>query len=258
MNHNLLDFDMTIGRQKPVTMFQEKAPCPFCDRKHLTGIIACEDSILLLRNKYNVLKGTDQFVLIESDVCHSDMPDYSKEHMQKLIRFGIRHWQRLLHSGLYEDVLFFKNFGPLSGGTIRHPHMQLIGLPKLDSPLTVHPEEFTGPVIYERSRVQMTVSDHPHIGFWEFNLIADARSAASIDTLADYLQLSTDYITHYFHNGCHSYNIFFYHYQQKIFVKLIPHFSAPPLFIGYNIRVRPTNYPEMVQEFHKIYGCHAE
>ena len=258
MNHNLIDFDMTIGRQKPVTMFQEKTHCPFCDREHLTGIIDREDSIILLRNKYNVLKGTEQFVLIESDACHSDMPDYSKEHMQKLIRFGIRHWQEMLRSGLYEDVLFFKNFGPLSGGTIRHPHMQLIGLPKLESPLAVHPEEFAGPVIYANTQVQMTISAHPHIGFWELNLIMDACTAASLATLANYIQLGTDYLTRHFHNGCNSYNIFFYHQEQKLFVKLIPRFATPPLFIGYNIRIRPANYQDIVKEFHSIYGCSAE
>lgn len=254
MNQNLIEFDMTTGRQKPETIIHTDNDCPFCDRESLEDIIDCDGSILLLRNKYNVLKGTDQFVLIEGDACHSDMPEYTTEHMRSLIRFGIHHWRQLLACGKYEDVIFFKNFGPLSGGTIRHPHMQLIGFPKLTEKLSVQLEEFQGPVIYAQNDVTMTVSEKPHIGFWELNLIIARISSQSLDTLADYLKRGTDYLSHHFHKRCNSYNIFFYHQQEKIYVKLVPRFATPPIFVGYGIRVRPTNYKDMVEEFHKLYG----
>ena len=203
---NIIDFDTHIGQQKPNSLLRGEA-CPFCDREHLTDIIAEEDGIILLKNKYNVMVGADQFVLIEGRECQTDMPDYPKEKMHRLIAFGLHHWQKLLHCGRYEEVIFFKNFGPLSGGTIRHPHMQYIAFPALTEPLTVQPEEFSGPVIYEQGQVKMTVSEQPHIGFWEFNLIATAQDSATIDTLADYIQLGTDYLTHHFHKRCNSYNI---------------------------------------------------
>ena len=254
MNHNLLEFDMTVGRQKPETIVHTDHYCPFCDREHLENIIDRNGSLLLLCNKYNVLKGTDQFVLIEGDACHSDMPEYPTEHMRKLIHFGVHHWQRLLHCGKYEEVLFFKNFGPLSGGTIRHPHMQLIGLPHLSEAIAVHPEEFDGPVIYAKNNVTMTVSDQPRIGFWEFNLIVHEPTASAIDTLADYLQIGTDYLSHHFHKRCNSYNLFFYHREKNIYVKLMPRFATPPVFVGFGLRVRPSNYETIVEEFHKLYG----
>ncbi|MCR5439482.1 MAG: DUF4931 domain-containing protein [Selenomonas sp.] len=254
MNHNLLEFDMALGRQKPETIVHTDHYCPFCDRENLENIIDSDGSILLVRNKYNVLKGTDQFVLIEGDACHSDMPEYTTEHMRKLIHFGVHHWRQLLHCGKYQEVLFFKNFGPLSGGTIRHPHMQLIALPKLTNAITVHPEEFEGPVIYAQNDVSMTVSDQPRIGFWEFNLIVRKLTDQSLDTLADYLQIATDYLTHHFHKHCNSYNIFFYHRDKTIYAKLMPRFATPPIFVGYSIRVRPTNYETIAEEFHNLYG----
>ncbi len=254
MNKNLLEFDMAVGREKPVTIFTQENACPFCDTDHLTDIIDRDGTIILLRNKYNVLKGTEQFVLIEGDACQSDMPAYSRAHMHRLIRFGIHHWLRLKNSGDYADVIFFKNFGPLSGGTIRHPHMQYIAFPALTEPLTVQPEEFSGPVIYEQGQVKMTVSEQPHIGFWEFNLIATAQDSATIDTLADYIQLGTDYLTHHFHKHCNSYNIFFYEREGTIYVKLTPRFATPPIYIGYNLRVRPSNYQDAIAELHHIYG----
>ncbi|SDG44810.1 Galactose-1-phosphate uridylyltransferase [Selenomonas sp. WCT3] len=254
MNHNLLEFDMALGRQKPETIVHTDHYCPFCDRENLENIIDSDGSILLVRNKYNVLKGTDQFVLIEGDACHSDMPEYTTEHMRKLIRFGIQHWRQLLHCGKYQEVLFFKNFGPLSGGTIRHPHMQLIAIPNLSVAIAVSPEEFDGPVIYAQNNVTMTVSDQPRIGFWEFNLIVRKLTDQSLDTLADYLQIVTDYLTHHFHKRCNSYNIFFYHRDKTIYVKLMPRFATPPVFVGYGIRVRPTNYETIAEEFHNLYG----
>ncbi|WP_429877890.1 DUF4931 domain-containing protein [Fictibacillus sp. NRS-1165] len=32
-------------------------------------------------------------------------------------------WKKSIQSGHYQFVIFFKNHGPYSGGTLRHPHM---------------------------------------------------------------------------------------------------------------------------------------
>ena len=129
MDINLALFNTNIGRQKPENIVHSEAACPFCEPDKLTGIIETDGDIILLKNKYNVLEGADQFVLIEGSECWADMPDYTPEHMHRLIAFGMRHWARLRRSGKYEAVLFFKNYGHYSGGTIRHPHMQLVGFP---------------------------------------------------------------------------------------------------------------------------------
>ena len=65
-------------------MNTRKSTCPFCDVENLTGILATEGNIILLKNKYNVMVPSDQLVLIETDQCESDIPDYTPEHMHRL------------------------------------------------------------------------------------------------------------------------------------------------------------------------------
>lgn len=251
---NIIDFDTRIGSQKPNSILRGEA-CPFCDRERLANIVAEEDGMILLRNKYNVIVGADQFVLIEGRECQTDMPDYSQAKMHRLIAFGLHHWQTLLHSGRYEEVLFFKNFGPLSGGTIRHPHMQLVGFPKLDKDSLYQPEYFEGRLLTERDSVAMILSSHPSVGFWELNLKAPLPlSPKQTNTLADFIQISVDYFMHHFNHRCQSYNIFFYHEADKqIMVKIMPRYATSPLYIGYGIRFRPTSLGEAAEEIKKLY-----
>ena len=77
MEINLIGFNTTLGKKKPENIINKTAPCPFCDRENLSGIVDTDGDLVLLKNKYNVIEDADQFVLIESKVCHSDMPDYS-------------------------------------------------------------------------------------------------------------------------------------------------------------------------------------
>ena len=101
MSVNLIDFDMSVGRSKPRTfkgMPNQSNSCPFCNTEALTGIMAKEGNIILLKNKYNVMVPSNQLVLIETDQCHSDIPDYSQEHMRQLMRFALRHWLTMVNS----------------------------------------------------------------------------------------------------------------------------------------------------------------
>ena len=251
MEINLIGFDINLGKKKPENIINKSAACPFCDRKSLTGIIDTDGDIILLKNKYNVIEGADQFVLIENNVCHSDIPDYSPDHMHRLIRFGIHHWQRMQASGNYETVLFFKNFGPLSGGTLRHPHMQIVGFHSLDAHLTFDPVEFEGLTIHEEKNVVFNISTCPRIGFGEFNVVT--KSNASLDIVADDIQIAVDYLMHHFNKRCNSYNIFFYQDNHAIRAKIMPRFATSPLFIGYNIRFRPNNLEEIKTDVQKLY-----
>ena len=253
MDINLMGFDVSAARHKPETIRHREQACPFCDRANLTDVIATEGDMIFLRNKYNVIEGADQFVLIEGRACKSDMPAYTKEHMHALIRFGLRMWRELRESGRYEAVLFFKNYGPLSGGTIRHPHMQLVGLPHVRKELLCRPEEFEGPVICERDGVTLNVSDVPRIGFWEFNILPKKLTSAAIDTTADFIQIIVDFLTHHFGRQTQSYNIFFYDLGGRIAVKLLPRFATPPIFVGYGIHFRPSSLDEAIHAIRQRY-----
>jgi hypothetical protein len=248
---NFLGFNITLGQTKPENIINRDNACPFCDRKHLTHIIDSCDDLLLIENKYNVLENAYQTVLIESHFCDIDIPQYSLAHMQKLLRFGIKHWFSMIDSGKYKTVLFFKNHGPLSGGTIRHPHMQIIGLKSLDDHLMYDADEFQGLVIDATNGVELNISTNPRIGFSEFNIVTNDNS--KIDTIAYYVQVAVDYTMLHFNQRCQSYNLFFYLIDGRIHVKVMPRFATSPLFIGYNIRLRSNNLPLIVEEFHRLY-----
>ncbi|MCR5559879.1 MAG: DUF4931 domain-containing protein [Schwartzia sp.] len=242
MTINIARFNVTIGKNKPENIVHSENSCPFCSPETLTDIIESENGMIFLRNKYNMLEDADQFVLVEADRCGIDMPDYSKEHMHKLMRFGLKHWKRLEDSGLYDSVVFFKNHGRFSGGTMRHPHMQIVGFHHIDSTLMIEPESFNGIKITEKDGVLLNASTQPRLGFGEFNIIAQADPP---DTFADFIQVTTGFITKRFIKSQESYNIFFYHLGDKLAAKLMPRFPTSPFYVGYDIRLMSTNFQEV-------------
>lgn len=264
MEINLIRFDTRVGVKKPRTLLESSNDaCPFCDVEHLTNIIDTDEDIILLKNKYIVVEGSDQFVLIEGSECESDMPRYSRDKMRRLIRFALKHWKILLDCGKYEEVLFFKNYGALSGGTIRHPHMQLVGFPKLNRDLLFDPVELFGEVVHESDGVEMNISTTPRVGFGEINIIPPAGDfetidSNSLDTFADFIQIAVDYLMNHFRKGLSSYNIFFYHRENsagidQIYAKLIPRFATSPYFVGYNIHFVPNNVQTLAAEIRELY-----
>lgn len=267
MKANMVNFNIAIGKQKPRTMrgMDNQAACPFCDVAHLQNIIQQKGSMILLKNKYNVLEKANQLVLIETDQCHSDMPEYTSEHMRQLLHFGMEHWLSMLNSGDYSTVVFFKNFGPMSGGTLRHPHMQIIGFHDLNPALMYEPEEFQGLLVTESNGVHVNISEHPRVGFTEINLVLlpsayhpEAQFASgkaqlpaptpldsSLDTLADILQKTVAFMKSIFTQPDFSYNLFFYLFEGRVHIRFMPRFPTSPLYIGYNIHLNPTNRLQM-------------
>lgn len=248
---NLIDFNIGVGKGKPLTINGEKRSCPFCNVASLTDIIDTKEDMIFLKNKYRVLEPSDQFVLIEGADCNSDMNFYTTGKMTSLITFGISHWLKLWETGRYKAVLFFKNYGPLSGGTIHHPHMQIVGLPDIDPDLMFSADEFEGISVATANDVEINMATRPRIGFSEINIlvknkfssadIPNPQTAETIATLAHYIQSSITFMKDFFKRENFSYNIFFYLLNGCIRVKLLPRFATSPLYIGYNIHLKPTN-----------------
>jgi ATP adenylyltransferase/5',5'''-P-1,P-4-tetraphosphate phosphorylase II len=246
-----LHFNTSIGVKKPENIRNKAQACPFCEREKLTDIIAVDDSIILLKNKFPVLENAYQTVLIETDDCHGEISTYSYEHLQRLFRFGIKHWLEMEASGDYRSVIFFKNHGPLSGGTLSHPHMQIIGLHDLDYKENVDPEMFQGIMIAEDSGVSFTLSTMPRVGFYEFNIeMADSQYE---ERFAEYVQIAVHYILNHFPFKAGSYNIFFHHIEGNIYAKVVPRFVTTPLYIGYGLPQVPNNLEWMAAELKRIY-----
>ncbi|ULT56312.1 DUF4931 domain-containing protein [Neobacillus drentensis] len=251
MENSHLHFNTSIGVKKPENIRNKEQACPFCERDQLTGIIAVDGPIILLKNKYPVLENTYQTVLIETDDCHGDLSTYSNEHLHRLIQFGLTAWLDMEKSGQYRSVIFFKNHGPLSGGTIAHPHMQIVGLHDIDYRKKSSHDMFEGLLIAENHGVQLTLSTKPRVGFYEFNI--EMEDSGYREEFAEYIQTAVHYILNHFPFKATSYNIFFHHLDDKIYAKVVSRFVTTPLYIGYGIPQVPSNLEWMAEEVRKIY-----
>jgi len=251
MSSYLLEFNTYLGQQKPESIVNRDARCPFCDRKNLKEILAEKGPILLIKNKYPVLEDTLQTVLIETQGCQGDLSNYPKDHLYNVISFGVEKWLEMEKSKDFKSVLFFKNHGPKSGGTIFHPHMQIVGLKKVDYRDTLKMELFEGLVIAKKNQVELNISTKPRVGFFEFNIILDDLN--NIEQMADFIQISVDYVLHHFNKNCESYNLFFYEFNNRIIAKIIPRFITSPIYIGYAIPQVSNRANEIIREFQKIY-----
>jgi ATP adenylyltransferase/5',5'''-P-1,P-4-tetraphosphate phosphorylase II len=249
-NRHLI-FNTSIGIKKPDNIRNTQLPCPFCARDQLSGILVEDGPILLVKNKFPVLENTYQTVLIETDTCEAELSTYEPEHLHRLIEFGLKHWLEMEESGVYESVLFFKNHGPLSGGSISHPHMQIIGLKEVDYKENTSEEYFEGIEINERNGVRFSLSTKPRVGFYEFNV--QMSDSGYVEEFGEYLQMAAHYILNHFPFKGTSYNMFFYHLNGEIYVKIVPRFVTTPIYIGYDIPQVPNNLEWMVEHVKSLY-----
>lgn len=236
-----LIFHSHIGRQKPESIVNRAAVCPFCDRDNLEGVLGESGSVLWLKNKYPVLGDTYPTVLIETDECNAELSTYPKEHLHHLFQFGVEKWLEMEAGGEFRSVLFFKNHGPLS---IAHPHMQIVGLHHYDYRQNLQPQDFIGVTIDREDGVECNLSTHPRIGFFEYNVILTDR--AKLPKMTDYIQMLAYYSLNY--RNCNSYNLFFYHLSGRIVAKVVPRYVTSPLFVGFSIPQVASNLEEVVRD----------
>lgn len=250
MRDSHLHFDSNMGAQKPESIINRNQACPFCDRGGLTDILEEQGSIIWLKNKYPTIQNSFQTVIIESDECESELSLYPKKHLYSLLSFALRNWMEVDESGEYASVLLFKNHGPQSGGSLRHPHMQIVGLKNVDYKENVKKEDFEGIEIAARGNTIFNISQKPRMGFFEFNIIAE--SPADIEALGDFIQTAAFYVLNGFHSACQSYNLFFYHIDQKIYAKVMPRFPTSPYFVGYSIPQVSNRIDEVANEVRSL------
>ena len=241
---NPLVFDTAVNTVKYAQASQNKQVCPFCDVDGLENILKVDGHKIWLKNKYSTLRNALMTVIIESDEHLGDVSTYPQAENRQVFRFAFDCWAELIHSGKFQSVLMFKNFGPRSGGTLRHPHLQIVGLEEKDGYAQVAPENFEG-VEIKQNGVKITLSTRPIMGFVEFNVIID--DLANVEKLADDVQVITKYLLGDYMNGrCDSYNLFFYHVGQQFICKVVPRFITSPYYIGY--KISQVNKLEKLQE----------
>ncbi|MGN0143762.1 MAG: DUF4931 domain-containing protein [Clostridium sp.] len=236
MEDEYLIFLNNISMKKPNEFTNMNTnECPFCNRSSLKGIIDEKGPFILLKNKYPTLKDTCQLVLIETYTCNGNISEYSDEYIQDLMKFGINHWLKFEEDRNYKSVLFYKNHGPKSGGSLKHPHMQIVGLKNIDYRLKLKDNYFEGIDVYKSKGCIVNLSERPVSGFSEFNIIIN-DDLYYIDELSCSLKKITHYILNNYFAKCDSFNIFFYHWKNKIICKVTPRFTTSPILMGYQIK----------------------
>lgn len=224
-----LVFNPQVASKKPTN----KQSCPFCEREGLENIIATKEDCIWLTNKYATLQKTEQTLIIESKKHLGDISNYSVLENRKVFSFAVSKWFEMIALKKYKNVLMYKNHGPLSGGSLRHPHMQIVGLEDNEPYKQIQWENFKGIQVAQTKQFEINISQNPLVGFCEFNVIVDTTD---VNSLADGVKSVVEYVLQdYFHGKCDSYNLFFYLLDGKIICKIIPRFVVSPYYLGYGL-----------------------
>lgn len=247
-----LKFLLNVSKQKPNSIINKETICPFCNRELLPKVIYDYDDILIVLNKYQTIVDAFQTVLIETSDCDSEMSNYSIDHIKRILRIGIDYWFELEQSGEFKSVLFFKNFGPLSGGSIKHSHMQIVGLKNVDYRLTLEDEYFEGKEIFRKDNCILNLSTHPRSNFTEFNIILD--NTDDLTVMATFVKIVVHYLLNNYIVRCQSYNMFFYNYKNKIICKTLPSYVGSPYFTGYGLSQVSDALDRIVDDVKRIYS----
>jgi len=249
----LIIFQTGVGRQKPNTMRADSSiACPFCDYDQLPPIIKRDGDIILVPNKYPVLKDSDPYVLIETSECDSELSLYPAERLLKVFRMAFDFWRELKDSGSYRSVLFMKNHGPQSGGSLRHPHTQLIGFYNIDIETHLREESFYGPVVYSEPGVELNVSASPRAGFIEFNVLLTDDKA--FDAFCLTIQKAVKYVLNEYQGGrIGSYNLFIHPLEHMAVCAIMPRGVTTPIYMGYSIPQVMDNIETVAENFRLAY-----
>lgn len=250
--NNPLTFLFNISKQKPNSILNRDTICPFCHREMLDKVLVDAKDILIVLNKYPTIVDAFQTVLIETDDCNADFSNYDIEHIKRVLKIGLDYWFNLEKSGQYKSVVFFKNFGPLSGGSIKHSHMQIVGLKNIDYRLTLKDEYFEGKEIFKKDNCILNISTHPRSSFTEFNIILN--NLDDLTTIASFIKIVVHYLLNNFIVKCHSYNMFFYQFKEKIICKIVPAFVSSPYFTGYGVTQISDSMYRIIHDIQKLYS----
>ncbi|MDF7639705.1 DUF4931 domain-containing protein [Lactobacillus sp. ESL0791] len=255
MDNEPIVFQMKIAKSKPHS-YRPAAKgvtkrCPFCDVAGLTDIYEQQGEMIWLHNKFPTLRDTLQTVLIETSDHEGDIANYSVAANRKLMRFALTCFEKVNKSGHFVSVVWYKNFGPNSGGSLVHPHMQIVGFEKVNAYKYLHPNNFEGKTLFKTTEVEVNIAEYPVQGYTELNInLLDKRG---LSLWADWIRSGARYMLNVMFNGrCDSYNLFFYPRQDGgICAKYISRFAAPPYFVGYKLS-QVNDEVTLMQEAHRF------
>lgn len=226
-----------------------QSDCPFCNRPGLTDILDEAGPIVLVKNKFPTIANAYQTVIIETDDCQADMSTYSQEHMRRLLTFSIDHWLEMTKRGEFRSVILYKNHGPLSGGSISHAHMQIVGLTDIDYMQNIRDDIFEGIEIHSEGACSLNISTKPNASAIEFNVITSPRNDV-------FMAEAIQHVVRYILPMSGSFNLFFYQWQGAIVCKAVPRYVTSPFLVGYCIPQTSNKLNAIAQEIRR--SCYPE
>lgn len=248
-----LKFIPAIGEKKPNDLIKKTTvSCPFCNLKNEEDILDKKGSIKWVRNLFQVFENAYLTVLIEDDCCNTDFSNYTEEHAIQILSYGINKWNLMKQNKEFKSVIFYKNHGPYSGGSLHHSHMQLVGLKDIDYLDNLNKDNFQGILIHEEDGVVLNISTMPIVGNIEFNIIMKNKN--NIKSLSEYIQIMTSYILNTLNTKFKSYNLFFYEIDGDIIVKITSRTVTSPYMIGYQIPQTTVNLEEIANKVRSIFN----
>lgn len=243
-----IPFKANTAKKKPNTILNHSSKCPFCDRSQLAKekrFLKETDDFLIVKNKYPVMENAFATVVIEHKDCDQHIATYSLEYLTALLMFAIDYYRELESSSKFTSIAFFKNHGIFSGGSIKHPHMQIIGFENTDYNEDISSIDFEGESIISNQLIDWNLSTFPRSEGYEINLTINDGNR--IDLLAAYLQKSVKYVLECLNTKHQCYNLAFYIKENKLKVKIISRGPTSVLLLGFGIHQTPNNLKEIAQ-----------
>ncbi len=227
-----IEFSYQENKQKPVTINKKDTSCPFCDREQMAEIIEERGPYKWIVNKYQTLKDTDMTLIIETEKCGHDLGEYSEDYVKSLWEFTIEKYEQMKADPQYKSVILFKNYGFLSGGSLSHPHMQIIGFRSIAAKNEITRKNLSGYPIVE-TPILLDISEEPVINFVEYNFHFQQTEIGEMTKLLQRFvkgQLKANEHREY------GYNLFLYELDGHYVLKYTPRYPVSPYYIGYNIK----------------------
>jgi diadenosine tetraphosphate (Ap4A) HIT family hydrolase len=244
-----VDFIPAIAKTKPSTVTGETKACPFCDREELhrsNVILKSEDHFLWMENKYPTFENGYQTVLVEHKGCDLHLESYDMSHRRALLSFAYRCLQELKATNRFKSVCMIKNHGLLSGSSIAHAHMQIVGWEDIDCYHDIKDRDFEGELAFESENVRVNISRYPRGESFEINIIA-ANNKNGRDEMADAIATSVDYLLTVLNPIHKSYNIAFYEHGDHFIAKVIPRYFSSLYVTAYAMSLRPITLHQVAQ-----------
>lgn len=244
-----ISFKASTGSDKPNTLIDKELTCPFCNQETLFKegrVIRKTDEFMIIKNKFPVMENTFPTIIIEHKDCNQHIATYSVDYLTRLLTFAIEFYNELNESKKYTSTILFKNHGLFSGGSIKHPHMQVVGFENDDYHQNVSKEDFEGVPILSNPILDWNISSKPRSEFYEINLIL--KDLERIDVLALHLQKTVHYILQQLNKKYQCYNLAFYIEKNEIKIKVISRSPTSVLLLGFGIHQTPNNLKEVAEK----------